>query len=282
MNALEERVPPLPQSMIDEIMLGAEAPSPLEDLEADVSYYIQERKNAINLIKRGYLTDTINDYNSDSLQNLLGREEFIDAQYQKAFILLANEDYEGFGQLVSSLAIAHDGTEYRTAQYQEFDTYFDIIQDMQQNDLSYNDLTSQQQTDLELLATTGSFFPAAWARGILLRESGEFSYEEPIAYPEVVLQRIARPATPETQPEKLKVYPNPATSYVIAEYNAGSAGSIVIRVTDNTGKEIMSKQVETVSGTEVFSCTSWQTGTYFVSLVVNNEIIETKKLSITQ
>jgi hypothetical protein len=279
MNALEERVPPLPQSMIDEIMLGAEAPSPLEALEADVSYHVHERQNAINLIKREYLTDTVNNYNTDSLLALLGREEYINAQYQKAFVYLASEDYQAFDQLVSSLASFHDGSEYRTSQYDEYDTFFEIIRDMLENNKSYSELENSQKTDLENLADNGEFLPAAYARAILIKEKEGYSYQEPVILPVVNPQRI-RNVQPDNPHSKLKVFPNPASNYLVAEFETIVGNTSKLVVTDISGKIVLEVELEATSTEKVIDCSRWSDGIYQVSLLNNDVVVESVKLSI--
>jgi hypothetical protein len=193
MAALEARNPQLPEYMLEEIMLGAEVPSPLESLEATVSHFLHERQYAVSQIKMVYLNDTTNLSSQDSLLALLDRDEFIEAKYEKACLYLAQEEYELLDAWIAAIQYYTDGEPYQNQQYAEYAAYFPIIAAIQQDTLGFDALTSEQKERLDSLAENGHFFPAAYARAILSVNDSTFSYEEPVVFPGIQSPRKRNP-----------------------------------------------------------------------------------------
>ncbi len=79
MQSIYNRVPALPQSYIDEILAGADAPSQLELLEANVAADNHLLSTIGGDIKRNYRIDTVNTWANDSLINFIGRQNTLSA-----------------------------------------------------------------------------------------------------------------------------------------------------------------------------------------------------------
>ena len=283
MQALEDRIPQLPQSMLDEIMLGEDVPSPLEALEATVSYYTHEKQNAINLIKIEYLNDTINTYAEDSLLAVLGRDDFLNAKYEIASIYLNNNNFDDFDNIMVDIQNMLDGEEYNIEQFNEYSAYFTIVKDMLQNNKNYDDLSISQQDVLLDLADNGNYLPAAYARVILLRDNPEYEYEEPVILPEIYSPRKKNPAlnSENSKDVKFKVYPNPAYDYVIIEYELRAEDkNAFVQISDNTGRIIKTITLNSSTGQKVVDCKGITSGLYNFVLKTNINVLEIKRISI--
>ena len=283
MLALAERQPPLPQYMIDEIMMGADLPSPLEDLEATVSYYTSETQYCVNQLKTIYLNDSINDYAADSLMAVLSRDAFLGSKYEKAFLLLSQQDYDGLNDWMTAVEGMLDGEDYENTQYAEYSQYLNILSAMRQEEIPYEELTAQQKEDLLALAETGEFFPAAYARAMLLRHVPEFSYEEPIYLPVIQSQRKRNPIKQDSANEDVtfSVFPNPAKEYVIVEYKLTESDlDAVIKITDSKGVLIKQYGVKQAIGQQLIDCNSVPPGLYNFTLITRRNKVISKKVSV--
>jgi hypothetical protein len=124
---------------------------------------------------------------------------------------------------------------------------------------------------------------SVYARGLLLKER-HIDYTESVAFPSGVK---SYPAYYYLDPQKfefpeeehLVLFPNPSGDYVIAYFNSldfGEAGSLAI---DNIqGHRLAVIKLKSDQNQLVIDLTIFPNGLYFVSLKINNELIETEKL----
>jgi flagellar hook assembly protein FlgD len=91
---------------------------------------------------------------------------------------------------------------------------------------------------------------------------------------------IVLPAVKEA-PTKLKVYPNPASSYVIISYALKTAGVVLIEIANMHGEVVKTAKVNSQSGPQRLNVTlnGLTSGIYMVRIVANNNV-ETKKLVV--
>jgi hypothetical protein len=88
--------------------------------------------------------------------------------------------------------------------------------------------------------------------------------------------------TPIEESHKLmRIYPNPAGSYYIVEYDLREYESTAILiVSDLTGRTIDSFYLRDKQNQQIFSTDSYAPGLYIVQMIINNELIETQKVEI--
>jgi hypothetical protein len=80
--------------------------------------------------------------------------------------------------------------------------------------------------------------------------------------------------------EIIKVYPTIATSQVNIEFDSKTNESLSIKIFDIMGKIVDAKNVKLFAGNNSFyyDCSRLNAGNYFVSLIINNQIIKTENL----
>jgi|GEM_PF-3422590 len=85
----------------------------------------------------------------------------------------------------------------------------------------------------------------------------------------------------ETSITALKVYPNPASSYVIISYELKNAGVVLIEIATMHGEVVKTAKVNARSGAQRLNVTlnGLTSGIYMVRMVANNKA-ETKKLVV--
>lgn len=111
-------------------------------------------------------------------------------------------------------------------------------------------------------------------------------YDEPYILPDDMLKQyeIRRiPVLKSYKEDLLRIYPNPARNYVIAEYTCKddyTRGLLEIR--NNIGKAFMTVPLNSNHDYLVISTDKLPFGIYFCNLVLEGNIITTEKLIITK
>ncbi len=278
MDMLYSRIPSMPESDIDLILNNQGESSPIDELKANVSYYTHEQQRYATQIKNNYLTDTINDYTMDSLMFFLGRENYVNAKYQLAFLYLQNGDYGSINDILNNISNDFELTEREAEENAEFISYFAIVQDMAENNLTYEELNIDQQEDLQSLAIS-IYLPSAYARSLLLKYDENFTYTEPVIFPTISSSRLQKPKDNNSNKESfIKIYPNPAFDYISVDYKLES-GIGRIEIIDNMGRIILSKTISNLSGTAVIGLDKLSAGIYKLVFYENNKLIETKQFN---
>lgn len=184
---------------------------------------------------------------------------------------------------LSTIQSRLDGSEYQMQQFSEYSDYLSIARDMLEKEKTYEDLNQEQKDVLYNLAEYGNFYPAAYARAILLRDNPEYVYEEPVILPEVNAYRKAKPVISSTVSSdyEFAVYPNPAYDYVIIDYKLKTGDkTAVLRISDNTGKVIKTISIDKPIGQQVIECSGITSGLYNFSLITKKKTVLSRKINI--
>jgi hypothetical protein len=75
--------------------------------------------------------------------------------------------------------------------------------------------------------------------------------------------------------------PNPASDYILVEYELEMQGTAVIEITGISGKPVHSVQAANPKDQLTIDTRTWKPGTYVASLKINGSIKETVKFTIT-
>lgn len=78
----------------------------------------------------------------------------------------------------------------------------------------------------------------------------------------------------------LKVYPNPATNYIIIE-SEDVINNVSVQVNDLSGKRVINEKMAQLK-TITIDCTTWSNGCYFIALYDENNNRYSSKLIITK
>ena len=247
-------------------------------LKANVSYYTHERMRYATQIKSNYLTDTINDYTMDSLISFLGRENYVNAKYQLAFLHYQNCEYGLMNNTLNDIVNNFELSERETLENTDFATYFAIVQDMAENGFTYEELTAEQKQGLQTLANS-IYLPSAYARSLLFKYEETYSYTEPVVFPTINSSRLNKPQDKNLNEESfIKLYPNPAYDYISIDYKL-KIGRGSYKVYDSTGRLITSKIISQSSGTVVINLDNYSPGVYKLVFYEDNRLLETKQFS---
>ena len=278
MQMLWERIPAMSESDMEQILQKQSEYSPIDELKANVAYYTHERKRYINLIENTYLQDTINEYAMDSLVNLLSRENDINTKYKLANLYLQKEDHGMVSEVLENI----DPSEFSKRElyeYNEFISYFSIMNSIIENNLSFSEISEEQKHNLYNLAAS-IYLPSAYARSYLLQYDEEYSYTEPVIFPSISAKRMAKVIEEETSVESfIKVYPNPAKDYISVDYKLDNNKGR-LEIVDNIGRILYCINDLSLNGTELIHLSKFSPGIYKIVFYSNGEITETKQFSV--
>jgi hypothetical protein len=120
-----------------------------------------------------------------------------------------------------------------------------------------------------------------------LTAAGEANYYEPVLLPDPYKSAKVLPERPGKtitgNHSNLKLFPNPAGSYFIVEYEMEEVVShAMIRITDVLGRELKKIKVTKQFDQVVINTTSLKEGVYFVVFEVNGIIQYTEKLTVAK
>jgi hypothetical protein len=124
-----------------------------------------------------------------------------------------------------------------------------------------------------------------YARNLLYGMQGVTDYAEPYQLPQAGLKdsRIRWERSPLNTSNTLKLYPNPARSYVIAEYFLKEQNTnCILTLYNNAGIVLKELPVSANHGYTRFMVGDLPSGLYLCKLVCGREILDAVKLIITK
>ncbi|MDX9905691.1 MAG: T9SS type A sorting domain-containing protein [Bacteroidales bacterium] len=281
-NLLDYRMAPMSDTMMSEILEGQGILGSKEILESHLSYWSEKKAFARNDLIRSWLSDTTIYHPYDSIIELFQNENDIDAIYRLASCFTNNNQ---FTEALSTLQIApsiFQLTEEKEDVYQDYLTYFNIVKMMNDSSINAYELDSTSINALSEIMDHGYPQVGGYSRGLLVNGNHIQFYETVAPVGEYKSSKI--PASGYKRPENkindhLKVFPNPATDFIIADFNTLALSSYgEIRIVDMNGKLCKAIPLLKYQDQIVINLSNLTSGTYTVMLWVDNKPIVTKKL----
>lgn len=270
---LEEKENPLPAYMIDILRQVAEGVTYKTVLQQQMAKHNRIKTSAANDMIRSYLNDTI--VYLDELRNWLDNLGGIAADRQ----IIATYIQEGNYSMASSLAnMLPDLYNLQGKELEEYNNYMSMLNlelTLHSEDRKLNELTSSEIEMLDTIALANRGRSAAKAKNILEAYYGQHfcncpeidgteSYKSGI----VDLNAMA-----ESFGLSITVKPNPAIYWAAFDYTLpGDETSAILIITDATGKQIESFQLQGKQGQKVWDTHSAPAGIYNYTLQVTGFI----------
>jgi hypothetical protein len=173
----------------------------------------------------------------DSLASMFLYETYPGPRYELAFLYLDCEYSIGMQSTLNNIPVEFDLSEREITIHDLFIEYFNILFEMQMDSIMTMD--SIHQLALMDIADNSHLLPGIYARNLLINH-GLLEYEETIYLPESLKDAPVSASSElpaRENPKFIKVYPNPAGSYLIIEYDLRSTISeAVILISDINGR----------------------------------------------
>jgi len=288
LNSLNERYIPMPDSMMAEIMDGKDKLSPKEELEAQIALHMQSFKDAYNSLVLFYKIDSVSSQTRDSLIIFLGTVGDLDGKYLLAFEYLFNGDTSNVNNTLNFISRNFTLDKGQRQQYQDYISYFAFLKSLKSPEKDILTLDTNQISRLQTLYSTATEPVSSYIRSILIANDVS-SYIEPIIIPD------DKKSAPEVSSLKtshfgqgcyLKLFPNPAKQYIIAEYNAQHIltgnNEFLLSIVSNEGKLVESRILNKLQDQVLISTTSYNPGIYVCCIKSGNKIIASRKFTVIQ
>jgi hypothetical protein len=284
-EALEQRVPPVPEYMMAEIMAGLDSIAQKELRESEIAWYAQERELAFNKLIKLYLDDETYISAEDSLTSLILNHGNLNSQYFLATRYLEHGYASNALSLLSELPNQYPLDSEQQSEHQDYLAIFTMIGNLNQQGLPLDSLNNASRQILYQIAESDSR-PAIMAQNIL-------QYIDTVSYPEVYILPISGPVLRKYQAENpelisglnqgnnFRVLPNPCHDYFILEYYfelipRNASFSII----DPLGRIIEEGPIEGQQNQLIRRTTSYSSGLYTIKLILNGKVDKALKLNV--
>ncbi|MDZ7778301.1 MAG: T9SS type A sorting domain-containing protein [Bacteroidales bacterium] len=283
MDKLENRNDPLPEYMMAQIMEGLDINGAKEVLEQEVARYKEKRQQAYRNLQRIFKTDTTLPGATDSLKNLLQDEPSVKAKYELAFLHVQEKEYAQAWEVINSIPAQFTLSDEQLQENSSYGQLISLLTEMQQDTLAFPSADSTHIAALWDIVDNGSGKAVLYAGNMLLA-MGEMEREEYVYLPSSNKSVEIRDYSDAEKPEDqiLRVYPNPAKGYLVAEYHLDNMKSGVIRIITSSGKTVHKEKLQYNENKKMIDLQHLGNGTYIVQLYANGKEVHSVKVSVTK
>jgi len=288
MQALENREPPLDQSIIDEIEDHQDGSlSDRKILRNYIQHIETHKQQLINRNMRYYmhhaLIDSINENNSnyrDSARQYLVEDTSFAARQMLIRSLIEEDKITAAQEYLNHL-------ESGTGEIGEFKDLMNILIALKNEGINIYQMNDSQMGTLETIATD-SHRTALYAQAILSRVTDTNWTYDPWKYQYEETQEKRFSDTEEQQSadqslenQYVSVYPNPADNQINFQYKLpAEEGHYQLELFNLSGKVVSSLDLNEQKGEQKLSTKTWRGGIYFYKLVNKQSVFEMDRFVI--
>ena len=284
-GALKQRIPPVPDYMMAEIMAGLDSIAQKEVRESEIAWYAQEREIAFDKLVKIYLCDSNQESAGDSLVALILDHGNINSHYYLATRYLEQNNFTNATLILVDIPDQFELEPGQQAEYQDYQTVFSIINNVLQEGMPLDSIDNISRQILYQIAENDSR-PAIIAQNILHQIDS-------VDYPEIYILPTSGPITrrylaeipdKDSDPEQgnlFRVYPNPGRDYFIIEYSFERVpDQASYSISDQNGRIIEEGPIEGKQNQLIRRTTSYSSGLYTIKLIINGNTEKTLKINI--
>jgi len=284
-GALEQRIPPVPDYMMAEIMAGLDSIAQKELRESEIAWYAQERELAFDKLMKIYLCDSNQESAGDSLVALILDHGNINSHYYLATRYLEQNNFTNATLILVDIPEQFELEPGQQAEYQDYQTVFSIITNVLQEGMPLDSIDNTSRQILYQIAENDSR-PAIIAQNILKQIDS-------VDYPEIYILPTSGPITrrylaeipdKDSDPEQgnlFRVYPNPGRDYFIIEYSFERVpDQASYSISDQYGRITEQCPIEGKQNQLIRRTTSYSSGLYTIKLIINGNTEKTLKINI--
>lgn len=278
----------MPDSLMSEILYGQDTVGAKEILQSQLSDHQQKESYLFYNLVRFYKQDTVDVWTQDSLIALLKNQNTLSATYMLAFEYLNMGELTNVTQVLNNIQNQFQLSSDEQKQYLDYMNYFQILLNLKSQNLTIYGINGNQKNQLFEIASQGSEPVQTYARNVLLANN-LISYQEPIYLPDetksIQVKKVTKPPK-FLMTGSFKLFPNPATQYVIAEYNissnVSSTENIFLTIWSFDGKIINQRKIVKLQGQVLIDCHNLNSGSYICKISSGKRTIGSGKFVITK
>jgi len=283
LEEVDNRFNPLTDEQKSQVMEGLTTIGGKEVLESQLAGYNLEYSYALNNVIRYFRGDSLCPNSDDSISGYLSNCNYIWARYQEAFIRNETHDSAGASVILSAIPQEFTLTPVTQTEHQYFSQLMTIENAMKSSDKSLLQVDSMQIVNLNTIKQGSEGMMKVYARNLLYGIQGITDYSEPYQLPQPGLKesKIRWVTTAVPSQNSLKLYPNPANNYVIAEYFLKDQKlKCKIRLFGNAGELLKEAPVFSSHGYCKFVLDGLTPGMYICKIMCDNGTLDAVKLII--
>lgn len=246
----------------------------------DMTTLYRELKSDTSLI---YLADTSASA-MQNLQQLLSAESDFESRYELVFAKIANNEFTTANTLLENMEAVLPEDKAEINRYYKMRDIIPFVIQLYSGESEWENI--DQSRINEISESEGEDLPASIARAIRLQFDESYSYAEPI-YVNESLESKSTSATKINRnaaiadKQSLKISPNPANDFIIAEYKIDKAAKeVLLLISDIQGRLQMKKQLTTVSYQALIDIRNLQNGSYNCTIIVDGQQKAVTKLIV--
>lgn len=284
LDVVEGRYDPMPDYMMAEIMQGLHQIGAMESLESKIGYWSNYRSQAVNKLIHEFISDTTLLNPKDSLINLLQAETSLESKYRLAFAFWEDNQSEQAQYLLADIPYNFELSTTEQEIHEKYIDYFEVLQTLKECNLNIRNLNSTNVQDLITIMNSGLPLISAYARSLLIK-GRHISFMESVSYPNQIKSYpnyyyLNSNKTKFSEEDKLAVSPNPCGDFVIVYFNTTIENHLgAIAIFDLLGKEHDRIKLNCFQNQLIVNLSNYSNGVYVVSLIVDNKLISSRKLS---
>jgi hypothetical protein len=281
LDALVQRQDSIPGYMMEEIMQGLETYGAKELLEQEIGNHIAKKERAWTNLNLYYKNDTAELSEArDSLIALYQNDNNLTTRYNLVNLHLDFSDSINAFNVLNNIPSEFDLSVQELSIHSQYQELFDLLWDKK------NDTISLDSTQIQLLIglSSNNSFPGVYVSNLLIKE-GLLDYHEPVYLYDSLKSSSISDKKPklDKSTDCLKLFPNPAGNYFMAEYNLSKEQYPgFISISDIYGKELQLLHLKDKQNQIVIPTQRFAEGIYIVQLYSGNDAIESKKITIAK
>jgi hypothetical protein len=282
-DMLDERIDPMPDYMINEIMQGENILGAKELIEKNIAFHNTLKNKALSNLIHHFKKDTISfSDRNDSIVDIFTSDPTQFSNYQLASYFIDMDDsISAFSNLEGILS----NYNLTSQQQHYFNNFYNLIEFQWQtrNTLNIDSLTI---LSINEIAYSNQRLPGVYSRNILINQN-ELIYVKPVYLPSTFKSSINKPESDymkDPDQKYLKAFPNPAGNYFIIEYSIVDhlEKGYSIQIVDISGMPVNYIELKDSQNQIVVPKAEFSNGVYIVHLLFQNSLLESIKISISK
>jgi hypothetical protein len=272
---LNNRLDPMPEYLMDEIMEGLDTLSIRELMEIKMQIGLSNYSYGFNRLLSAMLNDSTAPL-KDSVIGLLNFDNSFYSKIRKAWLLSENGDSTRAINTIDSIEITDQISTSQAIELNEQKAFLEWCQ-------SVSEVDSTQVEILNYFLSSPSLYVSSRARRLLIN-SNSIEYEEPYILPENFKKfdvKEKRKQNKVVSSSFVKAYPNPAKDYITIEYaSVNEHSSCSILIYDSHGKLVKSVKPVKFQDQILLRTNYFKSGNYYVQLVSDNKCLTSCKFTV--
>lgn len=272
---LNNRLDPMPEYLMDEIMEGLDTLSIRELMEIKMQIGLSNYSYGFNRLLSAMLNDSTAPL-KDSVIGLLNVDNSFYSKIRKAWLLSENGDSTRAINTIDSIEITDQISTSQAIELNEQKAFLEWCQ-------SVSEVDSTQVEILNYFLSSPSLYVSSRARRLLIN-SNSIEYEEPYILPENFKKfdvKEKRKQNKVVSSSFVKAYPNPAKDYITIEYSSGIEHSdCFILIYDSYSKLVKSVKSVKFQDQILLRTNYFKSGNYYVQLISDNKCLNSCKFTV--